>query len=151
MDAAALAFVEQTRSAAMTTLRADGSPHTVRVGIAVVDGKIWSSGTQTRVRTRHVRRDPRSTLFVYDATPRYLALECHTTILEGPDVPEQSVRLFRVMQQGMSPAPPAGQIMWYGAPKTIDDFMKAMRDEQRIIYEFDVVRAYGMYGDSMGR
>jgi PPOX class probable F420-dependent enzyme len=151
MDAAALAFLEKTRSAAMTTLRADGSPHTVRVGIAVVDGKIWSSGTQTRARTRHLRRDPRSTLFVFDGTPRYLTLECKTTILEGPAVPEQSLRLFQVMQEGMSPAPPAGKIMWYGVLKTADEFLQAMRDEQRIIYEFEVVRAYGLYGDSMGR
>jgi PPOX class probable F420-dependent enzyme len=146
MNAEARAFVEKNRSAAMTTLRADGSPHTVRVGIAVVDGKIWSSSTQDRARTRHLRQDPRSTLFIFDATPRYLTLDCRVNILEGAYVPDQSVRLFQAMQQDMTPAPAEGHIVWYGQPKTIDEFKQAMRDEQRLIYEFDVVRSYGMYG-----
>jgi PPOX class probable F420-dependent enzyme len=151
MNTDARTFVEKNRSAAMTTLRADGSPHTVRVGIAVVDGKIWSSSTQDRARTRHLRRDPRSTLFIFDATPRYLTLDCRVNILEGNYVPEQSVRLFQVMQQGMSPAPPEGHILWYGQPKTIDEFKQAMVDEQRIIYEFHVVRTYGLYAENLGR
>ena len=61
------AFIKQNPAAAMTTLRRDGTPHSVRVGVAVVDGKIWSSGTQVRARTKHVRRDSRSTLFIFDA------------------------------------------------------------------------------------
>ncbi|MEX2227038.1 MAG: pyridoxamine 5'-phosphate oxidase family protein [Dehalococcoidia bacterium] len=147
-DAAAQAFVERNRSAAMTTLRADGTPHTVRVGIAVVDGKIWSSSTQARARTRHLRLDPRSTLFVFDSAWAYLTLECRVTLLEGSDVPEQSVGLFQVMQQGISPAPGPGKLLWNGAAKTLEEFKQAMRDEKRLIYEFDVVRSYGMYGES---
>jgi hypothetical protein len=79
MDDAALTFLNETRSATMTTLRADGTPHTARVCVAGVDGKIWSSGTRDRLRTRHLRRDPRSTLFVFDATFRWLAtmVEAH--------------------------------------------------------------------------
>ena len=69
----------------MTTLRTDGTPHVARVGVALVDGKVWSSGTQTRLRTKHLRRDPRSTLFVFDAEFRWLALESRVTILDGPD------------------------------------------------------------------
>ncbi len=151
MNAEARAFVERNRSAAMTTLRADGSPHTVRVGIGIVDGKIWSSSTQDRARTRHLRQDPRSTLFIFDATPRYLTLDCRVNILEGAYVPEQSVRLFQAMQQDMSPAPPEGHIVWYGQPKTIDEFKQAMVDEQRLIYEFHVLRAYGLYAENLAR
>jgi PPOX class probable F420-dependent enzyme len=152
MNVEARAFLEKNRSAAMTTLRANGTPHTVRVGIALVDGKIWSSGTQDRARTEHLRGNPRATLFVFDATtPRYLTLDCRVNILEGTYVPDQSVRLFQAMQQDMSPAPPEGRIMWYGQPKTIDEFKQAMVDEQRIIYEFHVVRAYGLYGEDLGR
>ena len=66
-------FLEKHHSAAMTTLRADGTPHVARVGVALVAGKVWSSGTQTRVRTKHLRRDPRSTLFVFDAGVKILA------------------------------------------------------------------------------
>ena len=60
------AFLDEHRSAAMVTLRRDGTPHAVQVGVAVVDGALWSSGTARRARTRHLRRDPRATLFVFD-------------------------------------------------------------------------------------
>ena len=150
MDDAALAFLETHHSAAMTTLRSDGSTHSVRVGVAVVDGKIWSSGTQARLRTRHLRRDPRSTLFVFDNEWRWLTAECRVNILDGADAPQQSLRLFQVMQRGTQ-QPPAGKIMWYGAEKTIEEFLQIMRDEERLIYEFDSTRIYGMYGSAPGR
>lgn len=70
LDAKATAFLEKNHSAAMTTLRRDGSPHTVRIGLAFVDGKLWSSGTADRVRTKHLRRDPRCSLFVFDPALR---------------------------------------------------------------------------------
>jgi len=145
IDEGARAFLERNRSAAMTTLRRDGTPHTVRVGIAVVDGKIWSSGTQSRLRTRHLRRDPRSTLFVFDATWAYVALECRVNILEGPDVGQQSLRLFQAMQRDMSPAPSPGTITWYGGEKTFDEALTLFREEGRLIYEFEVLRSYGLY------
>jgi len=150
LDDAAREFLERNRSAAMTTLRRDGAAHTVRIGLAVVDGKIWTSSTQDRVRTRHLRRDARATLFVFDPAWAYLTLECRTTILEGPDVPDLSVHLFQVMQRDMPGRPPEGHIAWYGKPLSIDDFKQAMRDERRIIYEFDVLRSYGLYTPPSG-
>jgi hypothetical protein len=140
------AFLEKNHSAAMIVPRANGAAHAVRVGIAVVDGKIWSSGTQDRLRTRLLRRDPRSTLFIFGAGPEFLTLETEVTILDGPDVPELSVKLFQVMQAGMQPPVPAGQIQWFGAPLTLDAFRQAMIDERRLIYEFDPRRAYGLMG-----
>ena len=136
-------FLENYHSAAMTTLRTDGTPHVARVGVALVDGKVWSSGTQTRLRTKHLRRDPRSTLFVFDAEFRWLALESRVTILDGPDAPELHLRLFEVMQQGMGV--PDGQINWFGRTISQEEFLKTMVEEQRLIYEFEIIRSYGMY------
>src|SRR3954451_23188671 len=99
-------FLEQNRSAAMVTLRRDGSPHAVRVGIALIDGKVWSSGAPDRVRTRFLRRDPRCTVFVVGSGYGYLTMEGRVTILDGPDAPDRSVRLFQTMQAAMQPAPP---------------------------------------------
>src|SRR5947209_13130471 len=110
------AFLEQNHSAAMITLRRDGAPHAVRVGIALVDGKLWSSGLPDRVRTRHLRRDPRCTVFVFGQGYGYLTVEGHVTILEGAEAPAQSVRLFQAMQADMQPAPPPGHLMWQGKP-----------------------------------
>ena len=144
-------FLDKQHSAAMTTLRRDGTPHTARVGVAVVDGKVWSSATQERVRTKHLRRDTRATLFVFDTAFRWLTLECRINILDGADAPQLNLKLFRVMQRDMTPAPPDGMISWFGANRTIDEFLKIMVDDHRLIYEFEVERAYGMYADTPSR
>jgi PPOX class probable F420-dependent enzyme len=140
----ARAFVEAARSAAMITLRRDGSPHAVRVGVAVVDGRVWSSGTADRLRTRHLRRDPRATLIVFGSGREALSIDAKVNILEGPDVPELSWKLFSVMQRALTPAPPPGHLMWFGKPKPREEFLQAMIDERRLIYEFEVTREYGL-------
>jgi len=124
-------FVESNRSAVMVTLKADNTPHVARVGVGLVDGKLWSSGTQTRVRTKHLRRDPRCTLFVFDDDHRYrwLGLETTVTILDGPDAPDLNLRLYRALA---------------GEPDDVEAYLRAMVGEQRLIYEFDIGRTYGM-------
>ena len=52
-------FLENNNAAAMITIAEDGMPKAVRVSIALIDGKLWSSGTQDRIRTDRLRRDPR--------------------------------------------------------------------------------------------
>lgn len=124
----------------MITLRGDGTPVAARVGVALVDGKLWSSGTQDRARTRWLRRDPRSTLFVYDPTGfAYLNIESRVRILAGPDVPEQSVRLFRAMQNR-----PSGPLAWFGGELSEGDFLRKMEEERRLIYEFEPERISGL-------
>lgn len=148
LDAGARAFIDAHASAAMVTLRPDGTAHAARIGLYIIDGRIWSSGTQTRKRTAHLRADPRATLFVFDGEWRWLTLECTVRILDGDDAPGLSVRMFQQVQARMDPPPPAGTINWFGRSLTLDAFREAMVREQRLIYEFDVVRAYGMYGQS---
>ncbi len=132
MDDKVREFLEQHHDAVMTTVKKDGMPHVARVGIGLVDGKLWSSGTQTRVRTEHVRRDPRAALMVLDSSSRYrwLGLECKVTILDGDDAPELNLKLYRALA---------------GEPKDLDEYLEAMVKEQRLIYEFDVQESYGMY------
>ena len=132
MDDKVRAFLEHHHGAIQSTLKKDGTPHLVRVGIGLVDGKLWSSATQTRVRTKHLRRDPRSTLFVLGENPwKWLGLETTVTILDGPDAVYQNLALYRVI---------AGK-----DPDDIDEYRAAMINDQRIIYEFDIERAYGQY------
>ncbi|HEY3547398.1 MAG TPA: pyridoxamine 5'-phosphate oxidase family protein [Propionicimonas sp.] len=131
-------FVENTPSAAMITIGAGGVPKVARCGVAVVDGRLWSSGTQARVRTRRLRTDPRCTLYVHEAGPRWLAMETTVRILEGPDAPEQGLRLFRVMQHR-----PSGPLAWFGAELDDDAFRAAMVDGGRLVYEFELQRVYG--------
>lgn len=139
LDEKQLAFLESTRAAAMITPAHDGMPRAVRVGIVLVDGKLWSSGTQDRVRTERLRQNPNCTLFVFDNTWSYLTLETTVRLIEGDDVPELSERLFRIMQNR-----PTGNLSWFGGDLPPDDFKRAMVEEKRLIYEFDAHRAYGM-------
>jgi PPOX class probable F420-dependent enzyme len=132
-------FIGAHPSAAMITVGADGQAKVVRVGVAVVDGRVWSSGTQDRVRTERLRHDPRCTLFVFDPGFSWLALEGTVTILDGPDAPQLNLRLFRQMQ-----GRPSGPLSWFGGELDEDAFLQAMAGEQRLIYEIEVGRTYGM-------
>jgi len=133
------AFLETHASAAMITSAKDGTPKVARVGITFVDGKLWSSGTQDRVRTARLRRDPRCTLFVFDAAWRWLTLETKVRILEGPNIPSLQLRMFRQMQNR-----PSGDINWFGQEMGEEDFLRRMEQEGRLIYEFEIGHAYGM-------
>lgn len=125
------AFLEEHHAAAMVTLREDGTPHVARVGVGLVDGRLWSSGTRGRARTRHLRRDSRSTLFVFDSanTWRWLGLETTVTILDGPDAAQLNLALYRVLA---------------GEPEDLQAYLSAMAAEERLIYEFAVDRTYGV-------
>jgi hypothetical protein len=133
-------FLKDHHSAAMITVGADGFAKAARVGVILMDGKLWSSSTQDRIRTARLRRDPRSTLFVFDSGFAYLTLETTVTILEGPDVASQNLRMFRDMQQR-----PTGPLSWFGEELSEDLFLQRMIDEQRVIYEFEAHRSYGLY------
>ncbi|QDZ14616.1 pyridoxamine 5'-phosphate oxidase family protein [Humibacter ginsenosidimutans] len=133
-------FLHQHHAAAMITIARDGTPKAVRVGVALVDGRLWSSGTVGRVRTKRLRRDPRCTLFVFDQGYSFLTIESTVTVLDGPDAAHQNLELFRVMQHR-----PAGRLNWYGEELDEDAFLARMADEQRLIYEFAPTNAYGSF------
>ena len=123
----------------MITVGRDGRPRVARVGVNLVDGKLWSSGTQGRVRTRRLRQDPRCTLFVFDTGYGWLALDTIVGILDGPDAPELNLRLFRLMQNR-----PTGSLSWFAGELGPQEFLRTMAEEQRLIYEFEITRSYGM-------
>jgi Pyridoxamine 5'-phosphate oxidase len=135
-----VAFLEEHHSAAMITVTAAGIAKPARVGVALIDGRLWSSSTNDRVRTRRLRRDPRCTLFVFDDAFAWLALETTVAILDGPDAPAQNLRLFRQMQ-----GRPTGPLSWFGGDLDEEQFLQTMVEEGRLIYEFDVDRAYGLH------
>lgn len=139
LSPAQVAYIEANPAAAMITIGPDGRAKAVRVGVALVDGRLWSSGTPQRVRTRRLREDPRCTLFVFGPGFEALTMETTVTILDGPGVADQSVTLFRTMQRR-----PEGPLLWSGEELGEEDFRQAMVDQGRLIYEFEVERAYGL-------
>jgi PPOX class probable F420-dependent enzyme len=132
MDDRVRAFLERHHAAVMVTLRDDGTPHVARVGVGLVDGRLWSSGTRGRLRTRHLRRDPRSTLFVMDDSDAYswLGLETLVTIHDGDDAVDRNLALYRALA---------------GEPDDLKEYRSAMVRDERLVYEFEVLTAYGQY------
>jgi len=135
-----LAFLADHHAAAMITVTPDGIPKVARVGVALVDGRLWSSGTADRIRTRRLRRDPRCTLYVHDPAFAFLALETTVTIIDGPDAPGLNLVLFRQMQ-----GRPSGPLSWFGGEFEEAEFLARMAAEQRLIYEFEPHRTYGLH------
>jgi PPOX class probable F420-dependent enzyme len=138
LDSAQTAFLDSQHSAAMITIGQDGLPKVARVGVALVDGRLWSSGTRDRVRTGRLRRDPRCTLFVFDQGFSWLALETTVTVIDGPEAAAQNLRLFRVMQNR-----PTGPLSWFSGELDEAAFRQTMEQEGRLIYEFTIHRGYG--------
>ena len=114
----------------MVTLREDGTPHVARVDVGLVEGKLQSSGTQDRLRTKHLRRDPRASLCVLGSDSySWLGLDCRVEILDGDDAPRLNLALYRAIA---------------GEPDDVDEYLEAMVKEKRLIYEFDIRKAYGL-------
>ncbi|UUT36076.1 pyridoxamine 5'-phosphate oxidase family protein [Microbacterium elymi] len=134
-----LEFLNENHAAAMITIARDGTPKAVRVGVALVDGRLWSSGTADRIRTTRLRHEPRCTLFVFDKAYAYLTIESTVTLLDGPDAPQRNLELFRVMQRR-----PTGPLTWYGEELDEDAFLTRMAEEHRLVYEFAPTKAYGL-------
>ena len=134
-----LEFLATNHSAAMITVGDDGLAKIARVGVGIIDGRLWSSGTHDRVRTKRLAEDPRCTLYVHDPKFFWLTLETTTTILDGPTVSADSVRFFRLLQ-----GKPEGPLSWFGGDLDEDTFLQTMVDEGRILYDFDVHRVYGL-------
>ncbi len=135
-----LAFLAEHHSAAMVTVTPEGIAKVARVGVALIDGTLWSSGTDDRVRTRRLRRDPRCTLYVHDNAFGFLALETTVTILDGPDAPANNLTLFRQMQ-----GKPEGPLSWFGGELSDEEFLAQMAAEKRLIYEFEPHHTYGLH------
>lgn len=132
-------FVADHRAAAMITVDAHGVPKPVRISYWIVDGQIWSSGTQTRVRTRRLREDPSATLFIWDPVFDFLTVHTTVTILDGPDAAEQNLRYFRLLQ-----GKPEGPLTWMGQGEYDDEaFLARMVADGRLIYQFEPTGAYG--------
>jgi hypothetical protein len=139
LSAADIAFIEENPSAAMITVTSDGTAKAARVVVVLIDGKLWSTGTVDRARTRRLRRDPRATLFVFETAHGYRSFETTVTIIDGPAGIEANVRLFRKLR-----GRPEGPVEFFGTEYEEDAFRTVLSDDGRIVYEFEVLRATGV-------
>jgi hypothetical protein len=140
-------FVAKYPDAAMISLRADGSPHTARVELGVVGGRIQTSGSAGLVRTRNVRRDPRCTLFVFGPPPLWLGVDAVANILDGPGAAERCIELnwARHGQQGGSVVLAHDDRLETDRYYELDEYREHVRQQRLFVFDFDVVRTYGNF------
>jgi hypothetical protein len=140
------AFIDRYPDAAMITSRVDGRAHMARIELGVVAGRIRTSGSPGLVRTRHVRRDPRCSLFVLGQAPYWLGLETRANILDGQDVPGLLVELMRSRDRGRTPP---GMVLGHDYELGRDrlypegEYLDHVRADRRFVFDFEIVRAYG--------
>jgi len=146
LDEKATAFINANRDAAMVALRRDGTPHVTRIVAGLVNGALVSSGTRTPLRSKLLKRDPRCTLFFFETTPGagrafggYLSVEATVTIHDGPEALRRSVEYFKTVMGSTD-----GKVTYGGKTMTEDEALAALERDERILYEFNVIRTYGV-------
>lgn len=124
-----LAFLTEYHQAVMVTLSKDGTPHAVPVVGALVDDRFWISGTHTRVRTKHLQRDPRCTVVVMDPDNVYswVTITGRAELLTGDPVGD-NLRLYELI---------TGR-----RPDDMDDYADAMVRDRRLVYAVGIDRWY---------
>jgi PPOX class probable F420-dependent enzyme len=124
----ALAFIAETGIGTLATLMPDGRPHVSVVTGVVVDGTIWISVTESRVKARNIRNDPRVAFLA--GTSKWAAVEGTASLREGEGVLED-LRLYYRLARGEHPD-------WA-------DYDRAMIADRRRILEISPIRAYGAF------
>jgi PPOX class probable F420-dependent enzyme len=132
----ALSFAVARQRAVLTTIRRDGRPQLSNIMYVHVDGEFWISVTESRAKTKNLRRDSRAGLYVPgDDFWSYVVLDgtvVLTDVARQPDdaVTEQLVDYYRRV-----------------VPESIltgSDFRATMVREGRLLAKFTATSSYGM-------
>jgi PPOX class probable F420-dependent enzyme len=134
----ALAFARDRRQGVLTTLRSGGRPQLSNI-LFVMDGEGTASisVTDTRAKTRNLRRDPRASLYVAgDSFWSYVVLEGEadlTPVAAAPDdeVVEALVAMYRTAQ---------------GEHPDWNEYRRAMVEDGRLLIRLRPQHAYGQLG-----
>ena len=134
----ALAFARDHRIGVLVTRRHDGSPQLSNILYLVGDDDaIRISVTESRAKTKNLRRDPRATLYVTrEDFWAYVVMDGSVSLSETARDPndatvEALVELYRAAS---------------GEHPDWDEFRHAMVAEGRVVATFTPERAYGMLG-----
>ena len=117
----AMAFVGASRNGVLTTLKADGRPQLSNITYVVGDdGVIRVSITDSRAKTKNLRRDPRATVCVFNDGffGEWVQIDGTAAIVPTADAIEGLVALYR--QIG-------------GEHPDWDDYRAAMLRERRVL------------------
>ncbi len=134
----AFTFVEEHRHGVLVTLRRDGRPQLSNiVYVGGPDHSVRISVTDSRAKTRNLRRDPRASLHVTRQDfYAYAVLEGEASlspVAAAPDdaVVDELVAMYRLVQ---------------GEHPDWEEFRRVMVEQGRLVATLTADRAYGMLG-----
>jgi hypothetical protein len=142
---AVTSFINRCPDAAMITLRPNGSAHTARIELAILDGQVCATGSAQLVRIRHLRDDPRCSLFVFSDHPWWLGLETEAAVADGRAAGHRLVRFLRARHPGTAPGMVTAHDDGLGAdrPFTESDYLDHAEQNDLVLVTFEIVRSYG--------
>ena len=121
-------FVSENHTAVMVTFRRDGRPQTSVVACGVDGGgRVVVSTTETAVKTRNLRRDPRVSLCVLAADFRaWIQVDGQAEVVSLPEAMEGLVDYYRRVA---------------GEHPDWDDYRAAMERDRRVLVRIHLERA----------
>jgi PPOX class probable F420-dependent enzyme len=131
----ALRFATSRNQGVLTTIRRDGRPQLSNIMYAYLDGEFWISVTESRAKTKNLRRDPRAQLYVPgDDFWNFVVLDGAVVLTDvarevGDAATDLLVDYYR---RGAGEHPD-----W-------DDYRATMVREGRLLAQFTPTSAYGM-------
>jgi PPOX class probable F420-dependent enzyme len=133
---AALLFAGGRHQGVLTTLRRDGRPQLSNIAYHLSGATVRISVTESRAKTKNLRRDPRASLYVPgDSFWSYVvldgAVELSPVAADPADATvDELVALYRAVSSKEHPD-------W-------DEFRRVMVDEHRLVARLTANHAYGM-------
>ena len=127
-------FLRQHRHGVLATIHRDGHPQLSNILYVLDDddGRIKISVTQTRVKTRNLRRDPRAALHVQGRHAyEYLVVDGTVELIEGNGLAEKLRDYYRKAR---------------GDHPDWAEYDAAMISEQRLLVALSIHRVYGQLG-----
>ncbi len=126
----ARAFLQHHRHGVLATIRRDGRPQLSNILYVLdEDGRLKISVTQTRAKTKNLRRDPRASLHVQGNNPyEYVVVDGTVELIEGNGLAEKLRDYYRKAR---------------GEHPNWAEYDAAMIQDQRLLISMSVDRAYG--------
>ena len=123
-------FLAHHRHGVLATIRRDGRPQLSNILYFLDDdGRVKVSVTQTRAKTKNLRRDPRASLHVQGRNAyEYLVVDGVVELIEGDGLAEKLRHYYRRTS---------------GEHPNWDEYDQAMITEQRLLISMSIERAYG--------
>ena len=134
----ALAFAADRRNALLTTLRPDGRPQQSVVFYLAEGDRFTISVTDTRAKTKNLRRDPRAALYVPgDDVFTWVGFDGHVDLSPVATSPDDAV-VDRLVEYYRSAN---------GEHEHWDEYRQSMVDDRRLVATFIATSATGILPD----